>query len=223
MLGKMLNVVEVFKAFEQGGKKIKVLESLNLSVANGEKVAILGQSGSGKSTLLTLLAGLDHPDSGSISINNQNLSSFKEDELSKFRSKNVGIIFQQYHLMRHLTALENVSIPLELQKVDGALDMATNALKSVGLSDRIFHSPSQLSGGECQRVAIARALISEPNIILADEPSGNLDQKTGEEVMDLIFSLCEEQKQTLILVTHNEILAKKCDRVLRLSNGILIE
>jgi putative ABC transport system ATP-binding protein len=202
---------------------IKVLENTNLSVRKGERISILGQSGSGKSTLLTLLAGLDHPDSGSVVVNNQNLELLNQNELSSFRAKHIGIIFQQYHLMRHLTAVENVSIPLELQRLDNALEKSKNALKSVGLSDRMSHCPAQLSGGECQRVAIARAIVPEPSIILADEPSGNLDQKTGKEIMDLIFQLCEERNQTLILVTHNNELANECHRTLRLSEGKLIE
>jgi putative ABC transport system ATP-binding protein len=219
----MLNINDVSKAFKQGNKLIKVLENTNLSVRKGERISILGQSGSGKSTLLTLLAGLDHPDSGSVVVNNQNLELLNQNELSSFRAKHVGIIFQQYHLMRHLTAVENVSIPLELQRLNNALEKSKTALKSVGLSDRMNHCPAQLSGGECQRVAIARAIVPEPSIILADEPSGNLDQKTGKEIMDLIFQLCEERNQTLILVTHNNELANECHRTLHLSEGKLIE
>lgn len=219
----MLNINDVSKAFKQGNKLIKVLENTNLSVRKGERISILGQSGSGKSTLLTLLAGLDHPDSGSVVVNNQNLELLNQNELSSFRAKHVGIIFQQYHLMRHLTAVENVSIPLELQRLNNALEKSKTALKSVGLSDRMSHCPGQLSGGECQRVAIARAIVPEPSIILADEPSGNLDQKTGKEIMDLIFQLCEERNQTLILVTHNNELANECHRTLHLSEGKLIE
>jgi putative ABC transport system ATP-binding protein len=219
----MLNINDVSKAFKQGNKLIKVLENTNLSVRKGERISILGQSGSGKSTLLTLLAGLDHPDSGSVVVNNQNLELLNQNELSSFRAKHIGIIFQQYHLMRHLTAVENVSIPLELQRLDNALEKSKNALKSVGLSNRMSHCPAQLSGGECQRVAIARAIVPEPSIILADEPSGNLDQKTGKEIMDLIFQLCEERNQTLILVTHNNELANECHRTLHLSEGKLIE
>ena len=219
----MLNINDVSKAFKQGNNLIKVLENTNLSVRKGERISILGQSGSGKSTLLTLLAGLDHPDSGSVVVNNQNLELLNQNELSSFRAKHIGIIFQQYHLMRHLTAVENVSIPLELQRLNNALEKSKTALKSVGLSDRMNHCPAQLSGGECQRVAIARAIVPEPSIILADEPSGNLDQKTGKEIMDLIFQLCEERNQTLILVTHNNELANECHRTLRLSEGKLIE
>lgn len=169
------------------------------------------------------MAGLDHPDLGTIEVNQENLASISQDELSRFRSKHIGIVFQQYHLMRHLTALENVSIPLELQNTLEPSKKAREALHSVGLSNRLDHFPSQLSGGECQRVAIARAMITEPSIILADEPSGNLDQKTGEEIMGLIFRLCRDRGQTLILVTHNHDLAKKCDRTVILSKRILVE
>ena len=199
-----------------------MLSQLSLQVESNKSVAILGQSGSGKSTLLTLLAGLDHPDFGEVSIDGQNLAQLSQDELSRFRSKTMGIVFQQYHLMNNLTALENVGIPLELQKVSHYETAAREALKMVGLSHRLAHFPSQLSGGECQRVAIARAIVSEPKITLADEPSGNLDDKTGEEVMSLLFRLCQDRGQTLILVTHNHELAKSCDRTLMLKGGKFI-
>ena len=175
----LLQLKKITKTFHQGDQLVEVLENINLSVNPGEQIAILGQSGSGKSTLLSIMAGLDHPDLGTIEVNQENLASISQDELSRFRSKHIGIVFQQYHLMRHLTALENVSIPLELQHTLEPSKKAREALHSVGLSNRLDHFPSQLSGGECQRVAIARAMITEPSIILADEPSGNLDQKTG--------------------------------------------
>lgn len=219
----LLQLKKITKTFHQGDQLVEVLENINFSVNPGEQIAILGQSGSGKSTLLSIMAGLDHPDLGTIEVNQENLASISQDELSRFRSKHIGIVFQQYHLMRHLTALENVSIPLELQHTLEPSKKAKEALHSVGLSNRFDHFPSQLSGGECQRVAIARAMITEPSIILADEPSGNLDQKTGEEIMGLIFRLCRDRGQTLILVTHNHDLAKKCDRTVILSDGILVE
>ena len=220
-MNNIISLNKISKTYFQGTQKIEVLYGLNLDIKSSEAVAILGQSGTGKSTLLSLLAGLDVPDFGTISVNKQDLSKLSQDKLSQFRAKNLGVIFQQYHLMSNLTALENVGIPLELQKVDDFQTAALEALKMVGLSHRISHFPSQLSGGECQRVAIARAIVGKPKLILADEPSGNLDDKTGKEVMDLLFKLCKEREQTLILVTHNHDLAQNCDRTLVLKDGKL--
>ena len=217
----LLRLNQVSKSFEQGRQKIKVLDHLDFIVEHGETVSILGQSGSGKSTLLSLLAGLDHPDKGTVEVKGEDLAKLSQDQLSKFRSKNLGIVFQQYHLMSNLTALENVGIPLELQGKSDFTEPAMLALDQVGLSDRLNHFPSQLSGGECQRVALARAIVSEPSFILADEPSGNLDRKTGGEIMDLLFRLCREKEQSLILVTHNRELAQSCDRTLVLRDGQL--
>ena len=221
-MNSIISLNKISKTYFQGSQRIEVLSQLSLQVKSNKSVAILGQSGSGKSTLLTLLAGLDHPDFGEVSIDGQDLSKLSQDELSQFRSKTMGIVFQQYHLMNNLTALENVGIPLELQKVSHYETAAREALKMVGLSHRLAHFPSQLSGGECQRVAIARAIVNEPKIILADEPSGNLDDKTGQEVMSLLFKLCQDRGQTLILVTHNHELAKSCDRTLMLKGGKFI-
>ena len=174
----LLRLSKVSKSFHQGTLKIEVLKKLELTLEAGESLSILGQSGSGKSTLLSLLAGLDHPDLGTIEVNGEDLAKLNQDKLSKFRSKNLGIVFQQYHLMSNLTALENVGLPLELQGMSQFEELARKVLKQVGLSNRIAHFPSELSGGECQRVALARAMVTEPSLILADEPSGNLDQQT---------------------------------------------
>jgi putative ABC transport system ATP-binding protein len=220
-MNPLLRLKQVSKSFHQGSLKIDVLHRLDLSIQLGEIVSILGQSGSGKSTLLSLLAGLDHPEMGTVEVKGENLAKLSQDQLSKFRSKNLGIVFQQYHLMSNLTALENVGVPLELQGSREFVEPARLALKQVGLSNRLAHFPSQLSGGECHRVALARAIVSEPSLILADEPSGNLDQKTGREIMDLLFRLCRDRGQSLILVTHNHELAKLCDRTLLLSDGRL--
>jgi putative ABC transport system ATP-binding protein len=220
-MNPILSLKQVSKSFHQGSQRIEVLNRLDLSIQLGEIVSILGQSGSGKSTLLSLLAGLDHPDTGTVEVKGENLAKLSQDQLSKFRSKNLGIVFQQYHLMSNLTALENVGVPLELQGTREFGEPSRMALKQVGLSNRLAHFPSQLSGGECQRVALARAIVSEPSLILADEPSGNLDQKTGREIMDLLFQLCRDRGQSLILVTHNHDLAKLCDRTLTLSDGRL--
>ena len=220
-MSHIASIQKICKTYNQGGKKVEVLYQLSLQVKRGETVAILGQSGSGKSTFLSLIAGLDQPDFGQISIDNTDLTKMDQEKLARFRSKNLGIVFQQYHLMSNLTALENVSLPLELQRQKQAETQARKALEQVGLSHRLSHLPSELSGGECQRVAIARAIVTKPSLILADEPSGNLDGKTGKEVMKLLFTLCKEQEQTLILVTHNQELSTLCDRCLHLCEGRL--
>jgi len=202
---------------------VDVLEQVNMQAQRGEKIAILGPSGCGKSTLLSLLAGLDNPDAGSVLIDGSDLAKMSEDERSFTRSEKLGIVFQQYHLMRNLTAVENVGIPLEILGKADYTKQAQLALDQVSLSDRADHFPSEMSGGECQRVAIARAIVTRPSLILADEPSGNLDQKTGEEVMKLLFKLCGENEITLILVTHNQELAEQCDRAFLLQDGVLVE
>lgn len=220
----ILEVNKLCKSFETAGgtETIEVLNDLNMSMEAGESVAILGQSGSGKSTLLTLLAGLDGPSSGEILLNEQNMQKLNEEQLSRFRALNIGIIFQQFHLMTHLTALENVSLPLDLFKDKNALEKAREALEQVGLGHRIDHFPHQLSGGECQRVAIARAMVVRPSILLADEPTGNLDNTTGEHISDMIFDLVAKHNMTLLFVTHNEQLALRCGRQLRLQGGKFI-
>ena len=217
----ILKVHQACKSFQQGNHKIKVLEGLHLEVIKGEKVAILGPSGCGKSTLLSLLAGLDNPGSGTVEIDGTDLAKINEDQLSQTRSEKLGIVFQQYHLMRNLTAVENVGLPLEILGTADFADRARRALKQVGLKERATHFPSEMSGGECQRVAIARALVTRPSLILADEPSGNLDQKTGDEVMDILFNLCMKHTISLVLVTHNRELADRCDRSLLLKEGAL--
>ena len=222
-MNPILTVNQVKKSFRQGNDEILVLDHLSLSVQANEKVAILGPSGCGKSTLLSLLSGLDIADQGTVEVEGQNLALLNEDKLSRLRAEKIGIVFQQYHLMRNLTAAENVGLPLEIRGISSHAEKARLALKEVGLSDRTSHFPSEMSGGECQRVALARALISRPPLILADEPSGNLDQNTGKEVMDLLFHLCQEHSLSLVLVTHNRELAKYCDRSFLLQDGILAE
>jgi putative ABC transport system ATP-binding protein len=217
----MIDINKISKTYFQGTQRIEVLYNLSLQVKEGESVAILGQSGSGKSTLLSLMSGLDKPEFGTITLDGQDITKLSQDKLSQFRSETMGIVFQQYHLMSNLTALENVGIPLELRKGLNYQQSARDALKMVGLSHRLSHFPGELSGGECQRVAIARAIVAKPKIILADEPSGNLDDETGKEVMDLLFQLYRERKQTLILVTHNQELARVCDRMMVLQKGQL--
>jgi len=218
----MLEAQGVSKYYPHSGGKIDVLNDLTFTVKGHEKVAIVGPSGSGKSTLLSLLAGLDRPNSGSIKVNNDDIAVMSEQEVTAFRAKNIGIVFQQFHLMSHFTALENVALPLQIGGNQSPWDEAEAALKAVGLGPRLRHFPFQMSGGECQRVAIARAMVSRPPLILADEPSGNLDMNTGNQVMELLFDVLQESSASLILVTHNEDLAKKCDRVLSLKAGKLV-
>ena len=220
-MSPVLKVHRICKSYEQGSHRVEVLEHLSMQAEHAEKIAILGPSGCGKSTLLSLLAGLDKPDVGTVEIDGVDLAKMSEDERSRTRSEKLGIVFQQYHLMRNLTAIENVGLPLEILNEADYADRARIALKEVGLSHRVAHFPSEMSGGECQRVAIARALVTRPSLVLADEPSGNLDHKTGEEVMDLLFSLCNEHGITLILVTHNRELVNRCDRALLLKDGAL--
>lgn len=218
----MMKVIELRKSYGQGESRVEVLKGINLEISPGETVALIGKSGSGKSTLLSLLAGLDRPDSGEILVQGQKISSMSERELTNFRAHNMGIVFQQFHLVSTLTALENVLLPLELLKRSHSLETAKNLLESVGLSHRADHLPSEMSGGECQRVAIARALAIKPAILFADEPSGNLDEETGERVMELLFRMVVETNTTLVLVTHDPDLAKRCSRIIHLEHGSLL-
>lgn len=207
---------------QDAGKKLEILNNLNLDVHRGESVAILGHSGSGKSTLLSLLAGLDHPHQGEVTLAGRNLQEMSEEALTIYRAAHLSIIFQQFHLVGHLSALENVMLPLEIRKDPRFLEKGDEALRRVGLLDRAGHRPSQLSGGEKQRIALARAWITEPDVVLADEPSGNLDEATGNRVMDLLFDLVKEKNTALVLVTHNSDLAKRCSRILHLKGGALV-
>ena len=217
----MMNVINVRKSYGAGVSKVEVLKSINLKIEAGETLALVGKSGSGKSTLLSLMAGLDQLDSGEIWIQGKCVSKLPEKELTLFRAQNMGIVFQQFHLVSTLTALENVLLPLNLLKNPNATAIATQLIDQVGLSHRSHHLPSELSGGESQRVAIARALSTSPAILFADEPSGNLDEETGERVMDLLFNLVKITGTTLVLVTHDTELAQKCSRVIHLEHGSL--
>jgi putative ABC transport system ATP-binding protein len=221
MSDAVLDVRALTKTFSQAGTPLEILRGLSLQVTPGETVAVLGASGSGKSTLLALLAGLDRPTSGEVRIRGQDLGSLSEEALTALRAREIGIVFQQFHLMSSLTALENVSLPLELQQQSDAFERARDALAKVGLGARENHFPAQLSGGERQRVAIARALAIRPAILLADEPSGNLDETTGQQVMNVLFDLVQTEGATLILVTHDQTLAQLCRRRLRLHDGRL--
>ena len=216
----ILEINGLDKSFPQAGQgQIEVLKNLNLEVHEGETVAVVGQSGSGKSTLLSLLAGLDRQTSGSLRIRGMEISEMSEVNLTQFRAENIGIIFQQFYLMPHLTALENVSLPLEMFGQENSIEHAQEALLQVGLAEREKHFPHQLSGGESQRVAIARAVVIRPSILLADEPTGNLDNATGVQVANLLFDLVKNTGTTLLLVTHNTELAQRCSRQLTLHSG----
>ena len=218
----MMNVINVKKSYGLGAARVEVLKSINLKIESGETLALVGKSGSGKSTLLSLMSGLDQLDSGEIWIGEKCVSTLPEKELTAFRAQNMGIVFQQFHLVSTLTALENVLLPLNLLKNPDATKIATKLIDQVGLTHRAHHLPSELSGGESQRVAIARALSTSPKILFADEPSGNLDEETGEIVMELLFKLVRDTGTTLVLVTHDPDLAKKCSRVIHLEHGSLV-
>ena len=216
----LLEINKLYKSFPQADLgKIDVLKNINLELQEGETVAVIGQSGSGKSTLLSLMAGLDRQTSGSLRLRDKEISEMSEVKLTQFRAENIGIIFQQFYLMPHLTALENVSLPLEMFGHDDYLNRANEALQQVGLSDREKHFPHQLSGGESQRVAIARAVVTRPSILLADEPTGNLDNDTGIQVANLLFDLVNATGMTMLLVTHNTEMACRCSKQLTLQNG----
>lgn len=217
-----LSVRSVSKSFalsQQGAGKIDVLKALDLEVKTGEIVAILGQSGSGKSTFLGLLSGLDSADTGSIEISGKDMSGLSPEERTQYRGEHIGIVFQQFHLIPHLTAVENVALPLQIKKDPQALAKAAKMLSDLGLGARQDHFPGMLSGGECQRVAIGRALVGQPELLLADEPSGNLDLETGDKVMELLFKMVRERRTTTVLVTHNPDLAARCDRKFFLRGG----
>ena len=224
-----MNISPLIKAsnlslsFPSGSGKIEILKSVNFSLHGKEKVALVGPSGSGKSSLLMLLGGLEQCTTGSIVIEHKDITKFSEDELADFRKENMGIVFQSFHLIPTMTAIENVCIPLELAGFEDVKKRAGLLLREVGLTDRFNHFPAQLSGGEQQRVAIARALAIEPQIILADEPTGNLDQNTGDKIIELLFRLTEKNKSSLIIVTHSITLARKCDRIVELIDGKTVE
>jgi putative ABC transport system ATP-binding protein len=219
-----IEVLGIVKSFKDSGKQVDVLNGASFAMNKGQTASIIGKSGSGKSTLLTIMAGIETPDQGAVNIDGTNLFSLKEKELTQFRSKNLGIIFQHYHLVKHLTAIENVQLPLLIlgEQSRIAYEKAAHLIEQVGLKDRMKHFPDQLSGGECQRVAIARSLIYESKLILADEPTGSLDVQTGEQVMAMLFDLVSKHKKNLILVTHDLDLAKQCELMLTLNQGKIV-
>jgi len=206
----------------RGAARVHVLRDISLDIGHGERIALLGASGSGKSTLLMVLGGLERAERGAVHVLGQDLGHLNEDALAIFRGRNLGIVFQSFHLIPTMTALENVAVPLELAGARDAFTRAEDELKVVGLGHRLRHYPAQMSGGEQQRVALARALAPRPQVLLADEPTGNLDEATGGQIADLIFRSAEERGATLVLVTHDPALAARCDRTLRMRSGELV-
>ena len=204
---------------ESEAGSVNILNGINLRIAAGETVSVVGPSGSGKTSMLLLVGGLERQTAGRVIVAGQDLRTLDEDGLARFRRDNVGIVFQNFHLVPTMSALENVAIPIELAGSGNALDRARGALASVGLENRLSHYPGQLSGGEQQRVALARAIVTRPRLLLADEPTGNLDGRTGDAVIELLFALRAEHGATLVLITHNPALARRCARTIELEDG----
>ena len=205
-----------------GAARVHVLKDISVEIGAGEAVGLVGPSGSGKSTLLMVMAGLERVDAGAVRVAGTDLAGLGEDALARFRGRHIGIVFQSFHLIPTMTALENVAVPLELAGRADAFARAAQELEAVGLAERAHHYPAQLSGGEQQRVALARALAPQPPILVADEPTGNLDTATGRHIMDLIFAVHRTRGTTLVLVTHDPELARRCDRVVRLGSGRIV-
>jgi putative ABC transport system ATP-binding protein len=215
----VIHLKDVSLTLGEGASSVHVLKGVSLDVTAGEATGIVGPSGSGKSTLLMVLAGLERVDAGIVRIAGEVLNGRSEDQIAAFRGRNIGIVFQSFHLIPNMTALENVAVPLELAGRKDAFEIAAHELEAVGLADRVTHYPGELSGGEQQRVAIARALAPEPRILIADEPTGNLDQATGRQVADLLFAKARERGMTLVLVTHDPALASRCARQVSMRSG----
>src|ERR671921_1281423 len=219
MQDKAIALQDVDLSLGRGAARVHILKTVSLEIGRGEAVGLVGPSGSGKSTLLMTMAGLERPDSGRVVVDGTDLSTLEEDALARFRGRRIGIVFQSFHLIPTMTALENVALPLELADADDAFERAEAELRLVGLGERLDHYPAQLSGGEQQRVAIARAMAPNPAILVADEPTGNLDERTGDSIIELLFGLKRDRGGTLVLVTHDLHLAQRCDRIVRLPSG----
>jgi putative ABC transport system ATP-binding protein len=217
--GPAIALAGVNLSLGQGAARVHILKDIDLDIGIGEAVGLVGPSGSGKSTLLMVMAGLERADAGRVAVTGEDLGQLDEDALARFRGRNVGIVFQSFHLIPTMTALENVAVPLELAGLEDAQARAREELSAVGLSDRMQHYPAQLSGGEQQRVAVARALAPNPAIVVADEPTGNLDEDTGKQIIDLLFAGHARRGTTLVLVTHDVALAARCARVVQLRSG----
>jgi len=217
--GPAIALAGVNLSLGQGAARVHILKDIDLHIGSGEAIGLVGPSGSGKSTLLMVMAGLERVDTGTVAVAGANLNELDEDALARFRGRNVGIVFQSFHLIPTMTALENVAVPLELAGIADATERARAELGGVGLGDRLQHYPAELSGGEQQRVAVARALAPNPSILVADEPTGNLDEDTGAEIIDLLFRGHAKRGTTLVLVTHDSALAARCGRAVRLRSG----
>ena len=220
---KLIELENIHVDLKSAFETINVLKGINLKIFKNESVGIIGESGAGKSTLVMCIAGLDLISKGKIFFKNSPIHNLNEDDLAIYRSKNIGVIFQAFNLLPSMTALENVNLPIEIAGSFKNNKMAIELLTAVGLKNRIFHYPHQLSGGEQQRVAIARSLISNPEILIADEPTGNLDKRNSEDVIKLLFKLKKDFGSTLILVTHDTSVAKLCDRIIKIDNGLIAE
>ncbi|MFC5195085.1 ABC transporter ATP-binding protein [Bizionia hallyeonensis] len=221
-MSKILKITGLEKTYTSGNKQLTVLHDISFEVEKGQTFSIVGPSGSGKTTLLGICAGLDQPNAGTVELCGQDLSSLNEDERAQLRNKEVGFIFQNFQLLPTLTALENMSVPLELQGSKEATTKSMTLLEKVGLGDRVHHYPSQLSGGEQQRVALARAFANSPSILFADEPTGNLDDETGEKVIQLLLDLNKENGTTLVIISHDLELANRTQQILRLKGGKIV-
>ena len=221
-MNTLLQFSDVHLQYQNGQNLTEVIKGINFSINQNERLAIVGKSGSGKTSLLMLMAGLEKPTLGSIKFQNQELTTYSEDQLTDFRKKNIGIVFQSFYLIPSYTALENVALSLEINFQKNALVKAEEILTDLGLKDRLYHFPNQLSGGEQQRVAIARAIINKPELILADEPTGNLDEENSAIIADLLFNVSQKYRKSLCLVTHDLELANKCDRLMKIDNGTII-
>lgn len=221
-MNTLLQFSDVHLQYQNGQNLTEVIKGISFAINQNERLAIVGKSGSGKTSLLMLMAGLEKPTSGSIKFEEKELTSYTEDQLTDFRKQNIGIVFQSFYLIPSYTALENVALSLEINFQKNALIQAEEILTDLGLKDRLHHFPSQLSGGEQQRVAIARAIINKPELILADEPTGNLDEENSQVIADLLFDVSQKYQKSLCLVTHDLELAKKCDRLMKIDNGTII-
>lgn len=217
----MITLNDVHLTLTSAAGPVKILQGVNLSVQSGRSVSVIGPSGTGKSTLLSVIGGIERPTSGEVSVDGQDLNGLSEDDLASFRGREMGILFQSFHLIPTMTAWENVAVPLELAGADDAFERAAEGLAAVQLAARGDHYPGQLSGGEQQRVALARALANQPKLLLADEPTGNLDQATGADIIELMFSIQRERDMTLLLITHEAALAARCDHRYRMADGRL--
>jgi len=218
----LLELQDIYLNYKTENSLVEVIKGVNLKINSGENVAVVGKSGSGKTSLIMLIAGLEKTTSGKIIFEDQDISAYSEDELADLRKKKIGIVFQSFYLIPNYTALENVSLVLEINKIENTQKKSAELLEQFGLKDRLNHFPSQLSGGEQQRVAIARSIILSPKLILADEPSGNLDSENSKLIINLLFKYSKQNNSSLILVTHDQSIAKECDKIIEIKDGKII-